>query len=616
MNYRNDVQILRGIAVLVVVLFHLEIPAFSSGFLGVDVFFVISGYLMAILFDPKEPGSFYLRRARRLLPAYFATVIATLVAVTLVTTPNELDQLLPQVANALGFTSNLGYWARDSYFDKHEFKPLLHLWSLAVEIQFYILVPLLARLVGRFRLAGLAIVTLLSAVLCFALVADFPQSAFFLLPARMWEFLLGYTVGAVLGDHPLGSPRAHRLGLVGLAVLVLIPSVPISGAGSGFLDGHPGLAALIITLATALVIATGLPGRLITSAPARALERLGDWSYSIYLAHFPVIVLMLYTPFGGTVTRSPTAARLAMVLLAVGLAAFLLYSLVERPFRQARPGWPTLAGVITTTIGLMLVAPMLQQEHLSRQERRIFASLSDHDTYRCGLAWQWRHPTARTCPLNDPVPLRGTILLVGNSYADSLKQTLTGIADRHDLKVYLTVENVPLMSSGKMGIAEVVDEARKQHATAIVLHHSPDAVDGRTVEALAWAAHEHGIVTRLIMPVPRQPDHVPRALLQAMRTGKAPPALELDDYRLHHAQRLARLQLITVPGFGIYQIAQDLCRPGCAVEDAEGALLYRDEHHLTLTGSRQLQPTLEQVVADLSQRLGQPITPFARKTSI
>ena len=622
MNYRNDVQILRGIAVLVVVLFHLEIPSFGSGFLGVDVFFVISGFLMAILFDPKAPGTFYLRRARRLLPAYFATVIATLVAVTLTLTPNEIQQLFSQVANALGFTSNMGFWAKDSYFDKNEFKPLLHLWSLAVEIQFYALVPVVALVVRRYRLAGLATLTILSALLCFALLAEHPKSAFFLLPARMWEFLLGYGVGALLGARSIGTRHAHRFGLLGLVAILLIPAVPITGTGNGFLDGHPGLAALAITLATAVVIATGLPTRLVTSAPGRALERLGDWSYSIYLAHFPVIVILLSPPFGGTVTRAPTPGRLVEVIAAVAIASFALYQFIEKPFRRALPRWGTLAGAMVTTVGLLLAAPLLQLENMSRQERQIFASQTDRDTYRCGLAWQLRHPTASICPLNDPPVVNGTIFLVGNSYADSLKQTLTGIADRHGLKVNLTVENLPLMSSGRMGVAEIIAEARKMDASAIVLHYSPDAVDGQTIEDLAWTAHELGIVTRVIMPVPRQPKNVPSAQLRALQTGEPPPRLTLDDYRRFHAQRLARLQMITVPGFVIYQIAQDLCTPECQVKDASGKLLYWDEHHLTLTGSRRLAPTLERLVSAVAREAitarapHQPMMPFSRSDSI
>jgi peptidoglycan/LPS O-acetylase OafA/YrhL len=136
MQYRKDIQILRGLSVLLVVLFHLEIAGFKSGFLGVDVFFVISGYLMAVLYNPSKQKDFFLKRAKRILPAYFAIIILTLIACIPLTVPSDYNQVATQAAFATGLSSNIGYWLENSYFDKSAFKPLLHLWSLGVEIQF------------------------------------------------------------------------------------------------------------------------------------------------------------------------------------------------------------------------------------------------------------------------------------------------------------------------------------------------------------------------------------------------------------------------------------------------------------------------------------------------
>ena len=603
MTYRPEVQILRGLAVLIVVLFHLEVPAFSSGFLGVDVFFVISGYLMAVLFDPAAPGQFFLRRARRLLPAYFATLLATVLAVVLFTTPNEFNQFASQIAHALGFTANIGYWARDSYWAKGDFKPLLHFWSLAVEIQFYLLVPLVALLVRRAGLIGLAVLAVASALLCFSLAPIHPEAAFYLLPMRMWEFLIGFGLGSALGHRTIGGARAGRAGLVALAAIVLISFLP-SVEGGGFLLGHPGFASLAITIATAVVIAAGLPAVALGSAPARCLERLGDWSYSIYLAHFPVIVLMLSQPFRGTITQSPTPGRFALVIVTVVLASALLYRLIEKPLRAVRFHWPSLATALVAISLVALFAPGWQKAPMSEAERTLFASLKDRDRYRCGPTWPVLHPLARTCPLNQPDNPQGKVFLVGNSYADSLKQTLTRIASRHGFQVFLTVENKPLMPEGRLRVDDIIGEALALDATTIVMHYSEEAVDSDVIEAVAAAAAAHGIVTRFIMPVPRQPDNVPRSLLHALQTGEQPARIAIDDYRRHHAGQLARLKQIEVPGFRVYEVAQDLCQPLCEIADAHGALFYYDEHHLTLTGSRQLEPTLEQVVSDAVANTG------------
>ena len=137
MNYRNDIQMLRGVAVAFVVLFHLEIAGLASGFLGVEVFFVISGFLMAILYKEGEIKKFFQRRANRLLPAYFVTVILTLLLSIIFILPPELKQVSEQSIFSLFFANNFGFWMQNSYFSKTEFNPLLHLWSLGVEIQFY-----------------------------------------------------------------------------------------------------------------------------------------------------------------------------------------------------------------------------------------------------------------------------------------------------------------------------------------------------------------------------------------------------------------------------------------------------------------------------------------------
>ena len=130
MQKRNDIQILRALAVIFVVLFHLEVAGIESGFLGVDVFFVVSGFLMAILYKTGETKKFFERRAKRLLPAYFTTVAITLIASIFIVLPSELGQVATQSIYSIFFANNFGFWMQNSYFSKTDFNPLLHLWSL------------------------------------------------------------------------------------------------------------------------------------------------------------------------------------------------------------------------------------------------------------------------------------------------------------------------------------------------------------------------------------------------------------------------------------------------------------------------------------------------------
>ena len=140
-NYRADLQILRGIAVLLVLFYHLNFVGFGNGFLGVDLFLVLSGYLMANLAETTSPLEFYKRRISRLLPAYLVTILITSLIVLFLTVPSDANQRLSRIWFDLGGLSNIGFWLENSYFESNSFKPLLNLWSLGLEIQFYLIAP-------------------------------------------------------------------------------------------------------------------------------------------------------------------------------------------------------------------------------------------------------------------------------------------------------------------------------------------------------------------------------------------------------------------------------------------------------------------------------------------
>ncbi len=190
-TFRGDIQALRGLAVLLVVFYHLKIPGFYNGFIGVDIFFVISGYLMASIYDSKSPKMFFIKRARRLLPAYWATLILSLLVGFAVLAPPDFLQLKNQILMSMFFIPNFFFWAQNSYFQVTDFNPLLNLWSLGVEFQFYLLVPLLCLMFLKYKwlfnliffasfIAGLMVLTIS------------PKTSFFLVPFRLWEFMFGF----------------------------------------------------------------------------------------------------------------------------------------------------------------------------------------------------------------------------------------------------------------------------------------------------------------------------------------------------------------------------------------------------------------------------------------
>jgi len=344
--FRPDIEGLRGVAVLLVVLFHSGLIALPGGFIGVDVFFVISGFLITGLLIREHDRSgtvrlraFYARRVRRLLPAGMVALAVTLVAASLILAPlDRPGAALDAAATALSIGNIRFALAEGDYFATVAApSPFLHFWSLAVEEQFYFVWPALVLVAARARLPRVGVGTMLAIVFAASLVANLVVSAiavnwaFYSLPTRAWQLSLGglLAVGAVpLARIPgLVSATAAWLGLAALVAtaIVLDGSIP-----------YPGAVALVPTLAAAALINAGMtargPGRLLATAPLRFLGRI---SYSLYLWHWPLLVL----PAVALEAEPPVDVRLALVGLAVAVA-WLSWRCIEEPFRT---GFPTLA---------------------------------------------------------------------------------------------------------------------------------------------------------------------------------------------------------------------------------------------------------------------------------
>ena len=345
-KYRPDIDGLRAIAVLSVVLYHFGIGGLQGGFVGVDVFFVISGYLITrIIHSEMQRGEFtlarfYERRARRIFPALFVVLLATMAAGLWILLPSDLAWLGKASVATVLFASNVLYLLKSGYFDSSaEFNPLLHTWSLGVEEQFYLGLPLLMLLVGRFWTRGLGKVLAICAVLSFiACVVVQPlnfKATFFLSPFRAWELLLGSLLG--IGAVPAIRHAAARNGLAFVALCALLGSVAFMGGGIDF----PGWKVGIPVSATALLLHVGSSGgsRVSSALSWRPLVFVGLISYSLYLWHWPMLVLAKYR--SGMEPLSPVTSLVLLAL--VLLFAVASYYLVERPFRKAGRGAPGLS---------------------------------------------------------------------------------------------------------------------------------------------------------------------------------------------------------------------------------------------------------------------------------
>ena len=598
MVYRKDIQMLRGIAVLLVVFFHLEVPGFNSGFLGVDVFFVISGYLMAVMYDPTKKKEFFVKRAKRLLPAYFAVLLFTLLLALVITVPSDFRQVSSQAVFATFFVSNIGFWLENSYFDKAAFKPLLHLWSLGVEIQFYLLVPAIYWLFKKIK-ASYVLMLVLSAIACFLVLSVSPKSSFFLLPFRVWEFLIGFGVAKYIYKQRNNEVRLAWLGGASMLMIIGISFTNINGGALGFLNGHPGLASLFISLATAMYLSFGLPEKIQQNPIAGGLEKIGGYSYSIYLAHFPVIVLFLYQPFGGTILKATSIGQsLALVALVVSASA-LLYGLIEQPFRSNKHVLRWSIAAATVVFGFSFMGMLVQKMFIPEKEMLIYQAWTDRGSYRCGKISRVINPTAISCEITGSMKTPShRVMFVGNSHADSVKAVFSDAAQAANVSLYFMVENNPLMEGG-ISPQRLIKEAQTRNADAIVLHYSPGGIDYKIIDQLALMAKEAQIHLAFVMPVPVWDSHIPTALLQNIKHAEVLPTQSIGDYESFNADLTKGIEKIDPSKLKTYQVADVFCKTACRYISESGKPLYFDKGHLTLTGGEVLRATFERVLSYL-----------------
>jgi len=341
-DYREDIDWLRAIAVLAVVAFHFEMPAVFGGFVGVDIFFVISGYLITgIIQSEVKSGTFsfvqfYERRVRRLLPALYTMVALTTIPSFHYLLTSERSEFFRSVAAVVTFTSNFFFWFQTGYFDHAAVeKPLLHTWSLAVEEQFYLALPLLLWVLLRFARGGrfalpvaLAALTIVSFALSVWLMrTDRSANAFFMSPPRAWEFLIGGII-AVEGFPVLRFGLVHAIAR-GIALVLL--AIPIFSLRQG--PGFPGINALLPCIGAAMFIWSGIG--VPTQArghysPLKIVQFFGQISYSLYLWHWP---LFTFARFSKDSLVLSATDRIALFALTVAIS-YLSWRFVEQPLRN------------------------------------------------------------------------------------------------------------------------------------------------------------------------------------------------------------------------------------------------------------------------------------------
>lgn len=336
MVYRKEIDGLRALAVIPVILFHGGLEWFSGGYAGVDVFFVISGYLItSIILQEKEAGTFsiagfYERRARRILPAlYFIIFICSLFAWFWLL-PHELENFGKSIVAVVIFASNILFWQESDYFAADaELIPLLHTWSLAVEEQFYVIFPLIMILfwaLGKRWLVGIiSLVALFSLGLTEWGWRYFPEANFYLIPTRAWELMIGSLAAFYLfyNEQPRGAIR-HPASIIGIGLILL--SIFMLDRTLPF----PSLYALAPTIGTALIILFATSGTLVNKLLSQRLfVGIGLISYSAYLWHQPIFVFARIRGMD-----EPQTGLIFLLSSSALLLAYLSWRFIELPFRD------------------------------------------------------------------------------------------------------------------------------------------------------------------------------------------------------------------------------------------------------------------------------------------
>ena len=451
MTYRPEIDGLRALAVLPVILFHAGIAGFSGGFVGVDIFFVISGYLItSILIGDLQKGRFsivhfYERRARRILPALTLVVVACFPASFLLMNPQAFSEFRRSVVAAALFISNIHFWLETNYFAAPaEVKPLLHTWSLAVEEQFYILFPPILFILWRF-LPRILVPAMVIGFFASLAIADWtsltrPSAGFFLIPTRAFELLAGCLTAVALRGRSGALAPSWRLGpvtaggavaLLGLAAL--LASIILYNEATPF----PSRWALVPVGGTALVVLFAAPGTLAhTILSLRVFVAIGLVSYSAYLWHQPLFAFVRIT----SLMPPPGWVMLLLAALSVGLGA-LSWRFVEQPFRRSNSvdrssrslTFPMSGGALLALVlaAILITNSSYYRNHYNSFQKEVLYFMKYRTTKQ--RDFQFRTGTCFILPGKndvDAVPCleknleRPNYLLIGNSHGAHLWRAL------------------------------------------------------------------------------------------------------------------------------------------------------------------------------------------------
>lgn len=617
--YRTDIDGLRGVAVLAVVLFHARLGC-PGGFAGVDIFFVISGFLITSLILRDLNSSkfrlieFWERRVRRIAPALTVWVAATLIAGWFLYLPDDFDRLgQAVVAQGLVLSNVYHGWRIDYFTPGTDAFPLLHTWSLAVEEQFYIVLPLILMVIHKWFPKWLKPLLIISCVLSFVLAVwltkSMPRLSFWILPTRAWEMLLG----ALLAAYPTLWSSASRWvrELTSWGGLVAI------FASIAFFDEtvpFPGVATLIPTLGTFAFIganaaATTTGARLLTWSP---IVFVGKISYSLYLIHWPVIAYADYWYRD----EMPWTVRLALMLCSFSVAVLSLY-LIETPFRKGvflSARRPLFATALCATALLMGAGFWVYQGHgirsrfdsqtqaflppdretvykgtqlkISTVENGKLFDFGDSSSNQVCLAWGDSHAMAMMPVLDDlcrECGLRGEAAMYSNT------PPLLGFVNRPRFGLG---QDSPRFSAAVIKVA-IERQVQMVVMVASWAQYASDPQFGECLKNTVDQLTDAGIFVVLVRDVPIHAGYIPRQLVLVRSSGGDvhTVGISLESHRQKNLTADKWLKQMAGPRVAVVDPTPYLTDElGLCRGELDGFAMYRDGGHLSAEGARRTKP--------------------------
>lgn len=625
--YRPEIDGLRAIAIIPVILFHVGLTVFSGGYVGVDVFFVISGYLItAILITELEEGDFsiarfYERRARRILPALFFVILCCIPFAWMWMLPTELKDFSQSIVAVVFFASNILFWREDGYFaPAADLKPLLHTWSLAVEEQYYLLFPLFLLLMWRFGRNSV-----FWAICCAAafslLLSEWgwrnnPSANFYLAPTRAWELLAGSICAFWLSGRNLRASNWLSFAGLGLIVFAIFNYDQTTA--------FPSVYALAPVLGAALIILFGRAGTWTAKLlSTRGLVGIGLISYSAYLWHQPLFAFARIR----SMVEPPPELMMALAALSVGLG-YLSWRYIEKPFRKGHvlilPTRRAVFAASGVSASVLLVLGLTGHFHdgfaLRSRGRTNLANLEERLIVNHGLspACEDEFKRSTTCQTSK----RPSVLLWGDSYAMHLVQGIQASDPRVKLQQHTKSSCSPILGvapiegrnkhwgQGCIAFNDSVLNWLSQHDSVdlVILSSSFSSVttgtfitrDGREYQSGDMALVRNAIIEtagrirnlgpRVLIVSPTPSSGINNGICSARASFFGSP-YEMCNFSFNPNQPEFIFLSSIEKNIPIYWLADSICLNGSCKPMRDDVFIYRDAGHLSKEGSEYLGRT-------------------------